>query len=230
MARGIHVAAPGRGCRVVKFGSKELMGMKLKSLHRQSKSVKLRGHVCMSVVTGIAAEVQPGASSQGKKDIKTVAAVILGGGAGTRLFPLTKRCAKPAGTADAVRQFCWLLEDQRSKDVEDVLILSGDHLYRMDYMDFVQLSNSSVLRPVPYSLISRDVAMTKFCFGYKDHWQSGADITISCIPMDDNRASDFGLMKIDETGRVLFFSEKPKGDDLKAMAALIPQSYTDLTA
>lgn len=93
------------------------------------------------------------------------------------------------GTADAVRQFCWLLEDQRSKDIEDVLILSVDHLYRMDYMDFVQ-----------------------------DHWQSGADITISCIPMDDNRASDFGLMKIDETGRVLFFSEKPKGDDLKAVA------------
>lgn len=93
------------------------------------------------------------------------------------------------GTADAVRQFCWLLEDQRSKDIEDVLILSVDHLYRMDYMDFVQ-----------------------------DHWQSGADITISCIPMDDNRASDFGLMKIDETGRVLFFSEKPKGDELKAVA------------
>lgn len=44
----------------------------------------------MSVVTGIASEFQPGASSQEKKDMKTVAAVILGGGAGTRLFPLTK--------------------------------------------------------------------------------------------------------------------------------------------
>lgn len=35
------------------------------------------------------------------------------------------------------------------------------------------------------------------------------------------RASDFGLMKIDEKGRVISFSEKPKGDDLKAMVCLI---------
>lgn len=32
-----------------------------------------------------------------------------------------------------------MLQDPRSKDIEDVLILSGDHLYRMDYMDFVQV-------------------------------------------------------------------------------------------
>ncbi|KDO74746.1 hypothetical protein CISIN_1g013483mg [Citrus sinensis] len=93
------------------------------------------------------------------------------------------------GTADAVRQFHWLFEDPRNKVIEDVLILSGDHLYRMDYMDFVQ-----------------------------NHRQSGADITISCLPMDDSRASDFGLMKINNEGRVLSFSEKPKGKDLKAMA------------
>lgn len=59
----------------------------------------------------------------------------------------------------------------------------------MDYMDFVQ-----------------------------HHRQSGADITISCLPMDDRRASDFGLMDIDNRGRVLSFREKPKGKDLKAMA------------
>lgn len=38
-----------------------------------------------------------------------------------------------------------------------------------------------------------------------------------------SRASDFGLMKIDDTGRVLSFSEKPKGDDLKAMVAIQTQ-------
>ncbi|MFS8010839.1 putative glucose-1-phosphate adenylyltransferase [Helianthus anomalus] len=44
------------------------------------------------------------------------------------------------GTADAVRQFHWLFEDARSKDIEDVLILSVDHLYIMDYMGKVERS------------------------------------------------------------------------------------------
>lgn len=92
------------------------------------------------------------------------------------------------GTADAVRQFAWLFDDAKSKDIEDVLILSGDHLYRMDYMDFVQ-----------------------------SHRQRDAGISICCLPIDGSRASDFGLMKIDDTGRVISFSEKPRGADLKAM-------------
>lgn len=37
----------------------------------------------------------------------------------------------------------------------------------------------------------------------------------------DSRASDFGLMKIDGKGRVLSFSEKPKGKDLKAMVKFV---------
>ncbi|KAJ3700004.1 hypothetical protein LUZ61_003709 [Rhynchospora tenuis] len=194
---------------------------------------------------------------------ETVTAVILGGGAGTRLFPLTKMRAKPAvpiggayrlidvpmsncfnsginrvyiltqfnstslnrhvsrvfnvsqnvnfangfvevlaatqtpeeggkrwfqGTSDAVRQFLWLFEDARANEIEDILILSGDQLYKMDYMEFIE-----------------------------SHRRSGAEITISCLPVDDRRASDFGLVKIDNAGRLISFSEKPKGVNLTAM-------------
>jgi glucose-1-phosphate adenylyltransferase len=187
--------------------------------------------------------------------VKRVLAIILGGGAGTRLYPLTKLRAKPAvplgakyrlidipisncinseiqriyvltqfnsaslnrhitrtygmasfsqgfvevlaaqqtsespswfeGTADAVRKYLWLFEEW---DVDQYLILSGDHLYRMNYADFIHR-----------------------------HRDTKADITLSAIAVDETRASDFGLMKTDKSGRVTSFSEKPKGDALKAM-------------
>jgi glucose-1-phosphate adenylyltransferase len=50
------------------------------------------------------------------------------------------------------------------------------------------------------------------------HIETKADITLSVLPIDEARASDFGLMKIDDSGRIIEFSEKPKGDALKAMA------------
>ncbi|KAJ0009805.1 hypothetical protein Pint_34708 [Pistacia integerrima] len=170
-----------------------------------------------------------------RADPKNVAAIILGGGAGTQLFPLTKTTATPAvpvggcyrlidipmsncinsanslseqvlaatqtpgetgknwfqGTADAVRQFTWVFEDARNRNIENILILSGDHLYRMDYMDFLQ-----------------------------SHIDRNADITISCAAVGQSRAPDYGLVKIDDRGRVVHFAEKPRGADLKAMVII----------
>lgn len=184
-----------------------------------------------------------------------VVAVILGGGAGTRLFPLTQMRSKPAvplggkyrlidvpvsncinsgvtqifvltqynsaslnrhisrtyrfssfstgfvevlaaeqrsdspdwfqGTADAVRQTLPHLRDWR---IDTLLILSGDHLYRMDYRKFLQ-----------------------------KHFDTNADVTISVIPARREDAEGFGLLKADEAGKIVEFSEKPKGEALEAM-------------
>ena len=182
-------------------------------------------------------------------------AVILGGGAGNRLFPLTQQRSKPAvplggkyrlvdialsncinsdilrtfvltqynsaslnrhvaqtyrfsqfsngfveilaaeqtpenpqwfqGTADAVLQ---VLPHIRDWGIDTLLILSGDHLYRMDYRQFLQR-----------------------------HHESNADVTVSVIPCEARAASEFGLLKTDESGRIIEFKEKPKGDELLSM-------------
>lgn len=186
---------------------------------------------------------------------ENVVAVILGGGAGSRLFPLTHERSKPAvplggtyrlidvpvsncinseitqifvltqynsaslnrhisrtyrfssfstgfvevlaaeqtkdnpewfqGTADAVRQMLPHLRDWR---VNTLLILSGDHLYRMDYRKFLDR-----------------------------HFETGADMTISVVPCRADEAEEFGLLKTDETGEIVEFKEKPKGDELESM-------------
>jgi len=182
-------------------------------------------------------------------------AVILGGGAGNRLFPLTQRRSKPAvplagkyrlvdialsncinsdilrtfvltqynsaslnrhiaqtyrfshfsngfveilaaeqtpesplwfqGTADAVRQ---VLPHIRDWGIDTLLILSGDHLYSMDYREFLER-----------------------------HHETNADVTVSVIPCESRAASEFGLLKTDETGRIVEFKEKPKGEELLSM-------------
>jgi glucose-1-phosphate adenylyltransferase len=62
-----------------------------------------------------------------------------------------------------------------------VLVLSGDQLYRMDY---------------------RRMLFT--------HQNSGADVTISAVPVDSSEAGGLGIMRLDDTGRVIGFLEKPK--------------------
>src|SRR6266705_2962543 len=113
---------------------------------------------------------------------RNLLAVILGGGAGTRLFPLTQQRSKPAVP---VRQ---VLPHMADWGIDTLLILSGDHLYRMDYRDFLQR-----------------------------HYDSDADVTVSVIPCAAQAASEFGLLKTDQSGRIIEFKEKPKGDDLLSM-------------
>jgi glucose-1-phosphate adenylyltransferase len=72
--------------------------------------------------------------------------------------------------------------------MQDIVILSGDHLYRMDYMKFVD-----------------------------EHRRSNADVSIGCLPCDPVQASAFGLMKIDADSNITEFAEKPKGAQLEAM-------------
>lgn len=81
------------------------------------------------------------------------------------------------GTADAVRQNLTFMQDYG----EYVLILSGDHLYQMDYQKFVQY-----------------------------HIDQKADISIGVIPVGRESATQFGVMKIDPDTRVTTFHEKPK--------------------
>jgi glucose-1-phosphate adenylyltransferase len=83
-----------------------------------------------------------------------------------------------SGTADAIRQNLFLL--QRS-NASYVVILSGDHIYRMDY-----------------------AAMLQF------HIDQGAGLTIACMPVSLASASSFGIMSVDDAQRIRKFDEKPK--------------------
>jgi len=180
-----------------------------------------------------------------------VLAVVMGGGRGARLYPLTKLRAKPAvpiagkyrlidipisncinsgitrifvltqflsaslhrhvfrtykfddfsrgfveilaaeqtlagadwyqGTADAVRQ---QVHRFLTRGAEDVLILAGDHLYRMDYSQFVDF-----------------------------HREKRADLTIAVLPVSAADAPRYGILQINDDGRILAFREKPQGPE-----------------
>jgi len=81
------------------------------------------------------------------------------------------------GTSDAVYQNLDIL---RSHNPDYVLILAGDHVYKMDYGTMIA-----------------------------EHVESGADMTVGCITVDLEHAREFGVMTVDENNRVVEFQEKP---------------------
>ena len=82
------------------------------------------------------------------------------------------------GTADAVRRNIFHLD---LRGDETILILSGDHLYNMDYRRLVGFHNSH-----------------------------GGDFTVSVVPIKPAEASEFGVLKLDGRDRIVGFKEKPK--------------------
>jgi glucose-1-phosphate adenylyltransferase len=87
------------------------------------------------------------------------------------------------GTADAVRK---QLFEIQATGAEYVLILAGDHLYRMNYRDMAEY-----------------------------HWEKNADITVAVQPVAKDEAFRFGLLKVEADGHITSFIEKPKDPEVQ---------------
>ncbi|MDD7022284.1 MAG: glucose-1-phosphate adenylyltransferase [Aeromonadales bacterium] len=82
------------------------------------------------------------------------------------------------GTADAVYQNIDIIKDHRPKYV---LILAGDHIYKMDYSALIM-----------------------------DHIRMGSPVTVACIPVPREQASALGVMEVNDDNLITKFVEKPK--------------------
>ena len=94
------------------------------------------------------------------------------------------------GTADAVRRNAPIIADAAG---DLVLILSGDHLYRMDYRNML-----------------------------RDHVENEAEITLAVLPCNADEIADFGAVRVDEAGRIVEFREKPKTPEARAGMEVSP--------
>lgn len=96
------------------------------------------------------------------------------------LIPAQQRISEQwyQGTADAIYQNIYTLQEEKP---EIVLILSGDHVYKMDYQKMINF-----------------------------HLEKGADLTVATIRMDRKYSRDFGVIVIDSNWRIIGFQEKPE--------------------
>jgi glucose-1-phosphate adenylyltransferase len=96
------------------------------------------------------------------------------------ILPASQRVADDKwylGTADAVYQNIDIIE---SYDPRYIVVLAGDHVYKMDFEPMLQ-----------------------------QHVESGADVTVGCLEVPRDQANAFGVMHVDATDRILSFLEKP---------------------
>ncbi len=100
---------------------------------------------------------------------------------GFDILPASQRVSEDqwyAGTADAVYQNIDIIESYNPKYI---VILAGDHIYKMDYEPMLQ-----------------------------QHVNEGADVTIGCLEVPRMEATGFGVMAVDEKDQIVAFVEKPK--------------------
>lgn len=102
-------------------------------------------------------------------------------GEGVHIIPAQQRIGENwyRGTADAIYQNLDILK--RRAHTERILILGGDHIYKMDYSRMINF-----------------------------HVESGADVTVACIQKPIEQASEFGVMGLNNEGDIINFIEKPE--------------------
>jgi glucose-1-phosphate adenylyltransferase len=94
------------------------------------------------------------------------------------------------GTADAVRRS---MRHVGTEQWDDIVILSGDQLYRMDFRDMLRI-----------------------------HRESGADATIAMKNVPPEQTPGFGIMRVDKSGRIVHFDEKPPAARLADLESWLP--------
>ncbi len=193
--------------------------------------------------------------------MRNVVAVVLGGGRGTRLAPLTSIRSKPAvPLAGKYRLIDIPISNCINSDINKIYVLTQfmsvslhGHIRRTYSFDafsggFVEIlaaqetggagsdwyqgtadavrKNLSYIEQygIDYVLILSGDQLYRMDFGQllETHIASRADVTIACKPVDRQAAKSFGIMRLDDTGRVTGFLEKPQTESEMELVRMSP--------